>query len=121
MRMGLIMKKQKIEFLTFNDGIVNIFETDEDDEIIKDTRKIYRFGNRTIGVKRYYSARENDIELKKVIHIHFKSDMTTDKAVVINNTRYKIEQVQFLYDTNPRCTVLSLSQRGLYEGEEYDL
>lgn len=114
-------KNQKNEFLTFNDGIVNVFDTDDDDEIITASRKYYAYGERSVGVKRFYAAYQNDIELEKVIHIHYLPDMTTQKAVVINNTRYKVEQVQHFKNTRPKCTVLSLSQRGLYEGDLNDI
>lgn len=110
------IKMPNIEFQTFNDGVLYLFETDKDNKIIEKTKKNLRFGNRTIGVKRYYSARQNDIELKKVIHIHRNLNVVTDMAAVIDNTRYKIEQVQHYADTNPPVTVLSLSQRGLYKG-----
>ena len=115
------LKNPKDEFLTFNDGIVNIFDTDDDGEIIKSSRKFYAYGERAVGVKRYYAACQNDIELEKVIHIHYLREMTTQKAVVINNTRYKVEQVQHFRTTKPSCTVISLSQRGLYEGEINDI
>jgi hypothetical protein len=52
-----------------------------------------------------------------VIHIHRNPDVTTQYAAVINRTRYKIEQVQHDDESNPRSTVLSLSQRGLWEGK----
>lgn len=113
----MIPKNKELEFLTFNDGIVDIYDTNNDDEIISDSLKRYYFGNRTVGVKRFYAAYQNDITLKKVIHIHFFKDMTSDKAVVIDNTRYNVEQVQFDKNSNPPCTILSLSQRGLYRGE----
>ena len=100
----------------FGAGVMYLYETDDNDKIIENSKKAFRFGNRTIGVKRYYSARQNDIELKKVIHIHRNLDIVTDMAAVIDNTRYKIEQVQHYADTNPPVTVLSLSQRGLYKG-----
>ncbi|MBQ7505314.1 MAG: hypothetical protein IJT79_08375 [Ruminococcus sp.] len=109
-----------IKFLTFNDGRLMLYQTDDDDQILKESRRPYRYGDRTIGVKRYYAARQNDIELKKVIHIHQNRDVVSDMAAVIDKTRYKIEQVQHLDDTNPPCTVLSLSQRGLYEGVTAD-
>ena len=39
------MKPQnKIEFLTFNRGTVRIYETDEDDEILSNTGKSFKFG-----------------------------------------------------------------------------
>ncbi len=115
------LKNRKNEFLTFNDGIVNVFDTDDDDEIIKESRRVYAYGERSVGIKRFYAAYQNDIELEKVIHIHYLPEMTTQKAVVINNTRYKVEQVQHYIKTKPRCTVLSLSQRGLYEGDIDDI
>lgn len=108
--------KTPIEFLTFNDGIVDIYDTDEDDAIINNSVNQFRFGKRTLGVNRYYQARQNDIELALVIHIHKNPNIHTQNAAVINKTRYKIEQVQQLSDTNPPVTVLSLSQRGLYRG-----
>jgi hypothetical protein len=110
--------KTPIDFLTFNDGIVDIYETDEDDVIIRNSVNQFRFGNRTVGVKRYYAARQNDIELDLVIHIHKNLEIDSQNAAVINKTRYKIEQIQQMPDTNPPCTVLSLSQRGLFRGED---
>lgn len=113
----MIPKVKNIEFLTFTDGIVALYQTDDNDEIMPDTKAEYCFGNRTVGVKRYFAARQNDIELEKVIHIHQDLGIHTSLAAVIGGTRYKIEQVQQLSNTNPKCTVLSLSQRGLYEGD----
>lgn len=113
-----MLMKNHIEFLSFSDGTLRLYETDENDEIIPLKRKLYCFGERTIGVKRYYAARQNDIELNKVIHIQRDNRVTTDLAAVIGRTRYKIEQVQHMSDSNPPSTVLSLSQVGLYEGEE---
>lgn len=110
------IKPKNIEFLTFNDGTIRLFETDDDEKPIPETERDYRFGNRTIGVKRYYAARELDVELTKVIHIHQNTALDTSFTAVIGDTCYKIEQIQHLSDTNPRCTVLSLSQRGLYQG-----
>lgn len=37
--------KNNIDFLTFNDGVAKIYETDENDDIIADSLKKYRFGN----------------------------------------------------------------------------
>lgn len=110
--------KTPIEFLTFNDGIVDIYETDEDDVIIRNTVKKFKYGNRTVGVKRYYAARQNDINIDLVIHIHLDLNIVTNLAAVINKTRYKIIQVQQIVDSNPPVSILSLSQRGLYMGAD---
>ena len=63
----------------------------------------------------------DDIKIEKVIRIQKRKDFKyrTDYAAVINDTRYKIEQIQFDNNRNPAVAILSLSQRGLYEGEDY--
>lgn len=110
--------RSKTDFLQFNDGFVTLYRTNDDDEIIRNTAVIYRFGNRKLGVNRFYAARQNDIELTRVIHIHRNLTVDTQCAAVIGDTRYKIEHIQQEDDTNPPCTVLSLSQRGLWKGSE---
>ena len=45
---------------------------------------------------------------------------TLTNAAVIGKTRYKIEHIQQAPYTNPPSTVLSLSQRGLWEGAVED-
>ena len=113
--------KTNPEFLKFNDGTVTIYDTDDNDEIMKATGRAHRFGNEKIGITRYYAARQDDIELDKVIHIHRSLSVTEESAAVIDNTRYKIEHVQQEPYSNPPSTILSLSQRGLWEGRENDL
>ena len=112
--------KTPTKFVSFNDGIVDFYKTDENDKIILNTRLHYRFSAKKIGVNRYYAARSNDIELSKLIAIHKNNRITTAFAAVIEKTRYKIEQVSNNTNTNPPTTELSLSQRGLYEGAAYD-
>lgn len=110
--------KTNPEFLEFNDGTVRIYDTDDNDSIITATGRSHQFGNEKIGITRYYAARQDDIELDKVIHIHRSLSVTAESAAVIDNTRYKIEHVQQEPYSNPPSTILSLSQRGLWEGRE---
>lgn len=112
--------KTPIEFIAFNDGIINFYETDENNEIISNTQLRCRFHAKKIGINRYYAARSNDIELSKLIAIHRDDRITTAFAAVIDKTRYKIEQISTNTSTNPPTTELSLSQRGLYEGAADD-
>lgn len=107
--------QSNIRFLTFNDGIAHIYETDDNDNIVVNSIRKYRYGNEKIGVTRFYGAKQNDIELSKVIHIHYDESLQTDMALVIDCTRYKIEQIQHDKSKNPPCTVLSLAQRGLFK------
>lgn len=106
--------KTPIEFETFNDGIIKIYQTDEDDKIKPETVKEFHFGSEKIGVNRYFSALANDVEISQVIHVHKDLSLRTDNAAVIGKTRFKIIQIQFDDTRNPPVSVLSLSQRGLY-------
>lgn len=112
--------KTQIEFEMFNDGNVRIYETDENDNIIPETYKNFRFGEEKVGITRFYSAKQNDVEISRVIHVHKCSQLRTDMAAVINSTRYKIEQIQHDSLKNPPITIISLSQRGLYLEAEND-
>ena len=113
--------KTPIQFETFNDGTVKLYETDENDNIIEENKHTFRFGEEKVGIKRYFEALQNDIQIEKVIHIQKRKDFKyrTDYAAVIKDSRYKIEQIQFDNNRNPAVVILSLSQRGLYEGEDY--
>ncbi len=113
--------KTQIEFETFNDGNVRIYETDENDNIISNKFHNFRFGEEKVGITRFYSAKQNDIEISKVIHVHKCLELRTDMAAVINSTRFKIEQIQHDSFKNPPITILSLSQRGLYLEAENEL
>lgn len=108
--------KTPIEFLTFNDGVVDICDVDDYGKPLRKGCKRCHFGNQKIGITRYFAARQNDIEINKVIHIHKDLSITTDKTAIIKKTVFKIEQVQHDDYTNPKSTVLTLSQRGIYEG-----
>ncbi len=113
----MLKQKQTVEFTAFNDGVVSFYEVDEDNNIILNTKKSFKFKNKTIGVNRYFQARSNDYELSKLISIHKNLEIDTTYAAVINSTRYKIIQIQQVDNTNPPTTLISLGQRGLYEGD----
>jgi SPP1 family predicted phage head-tail adaptor len=115
------MKKiqSQAEFLTFNDGLVDFYKTER--AVVKqDTLKSFRFGEETIGLNRFYSARQNDIKLSKVIHIHYAPEIVPEMVAVIADVQYKIEQVQHKRETLPRCTVVSLSTKGRFIKNETD-
>lgn len=71
------------------------------------------FGNRTLGMQRYYSAKAATVEITRLIQVTQQCSITSANRVVIENEEYKIEQVQHLDDTNPRATVLTLHKIGV--------
>jgi hypothetical protein len=103
--------KTPTEFLTFNDGLCDIYNVKGNK--ISDKLMTLCFGDRTVGMKRYYAARAATVEINRLIQVPQQLSITASNRVVIDNNEFKIEQVQQLYDTNPPVTVLTLRKIGL--------
>lgn len=103
--------KTPTEFLTFNDGycdIYTVFGNKRSDKLMN-----LCFGNRVVGMKRFYAARAATIEINKLIQVPLQSSIDATNRVVIGTLEYKIEQVQHLKDTNPPATLLTLKKIGV--------
>lgn len=98
------------QFLTFNDGSCDIYSVKGNKLDIKILTLCY--GNRTVGMKRFYAARAASTEINRLIQIPLRGDVTAENNAVIDGIRYRIEQSQNLYDTNPPATVLTLRRIG---------
>lgn len=99
------------EFLTFNNGNCDIYSVKGNK---LDTKLLTLcYGNRTVGFKRHYAARAASTEIDRLIQIPLREDVTTENRAVIGKAEYKIEQAQYLYDTNPSATVLTLHKIGV--------
>lgn len=103
--------KTPTEFLTFNNGTCDIYNVKGNK--ISDKLMTLCFGDRTVGMKRYYAARAATVEINRLIQVPQQLDITPGNRVVISNNEYKIEQVQQLNDTNPLVTVLTLRKIGV--------
>ncbi len=99
------------EFLTFNDGSCDIYSVSGNKP--KDKLLTLSYGNRTVGMKRFYAARAASTEINRLIQIPLRGDVTAENRAVIEKVIYKIEQAQYLYDTNPPVTVLTLRKIGV--------
>ena len=105
------MKIQRpTDFLMFKDGILSIYAVKGN----KLDLPIYStaFDDRVVGMKRYFTARTATVNIDRIVHIPQNRSITSLHRAVINGTAYKIEQIQHIDDSNPRCTVLTLSQIG---------
>jgi hypothetical protein len=98
------------EFLTFSDGLCDIYSVSGNK--LDGKLMTLCYGNRTVGVKRYYAARAAKAEINRLIQVPMRKDITAANAAVISGVRYKIDQVQYLNNTNPPTTVLTLQQNG---------
>lgn len=104
--------KTPTEFLTFSDGFADIY-TVASNKPVSPARLHLAFGNRTVGMKRYWEARSDTAEITRLVQVPLQEDITTHDQVVIAGMRYKILQAQQLYNTNPRVTVLALQNVGV--------
>lgn len=128
-------RARRKQFETFTDGILSICKTE--DRVIVDTKlKDIRFGNRTIGERRYFDAQtagnkitkllsipaavlnREDIEALDIVIIDSQSgwlwdqfDFERDETVKEHNpAQYKIVQIQEKFDSTPPAVYLSLEK-----------
>lgn len=102
--------KTSTEFLTFNDGICDIYNVKGNK--IADKLTTLCYGDRTIGMKRFYTARAASVEINKLVQVPQQRTISSANRAIIDGTEYKIEQVQHLNETNPPASVLTLRRIG---------
>ena len=110
------MSKEKKTRQTFNDGIAKIFSViDASKSVSKPQLKIrlkykLRFESRFIGYSRYYAALQANVEIKKIIRVQHRPDITSQDIVILaDGYQYRIEQLQAVFEEGIRCDDLSLS------------
>ena len=105
----------------YNDGIVTIYASTDSAgsgllPVPSLTEKVrLAFQERKLGIKRYYDAKQNQIELKRVIRVQKPGELEINSQDVadVNATRlYRIDLVQAVPDVYPPSLDLSLT---LYE------
>lgn len=102
---------------SFNSGIVSIYS-------VKDTaapgdypaesltlKIVLRYSERQVGVTRYYSAKQNMIDVERVIRVMRSRTITNqDVAITEDGARYSIDLVQLVNDVYPQCVDLTLKR-----------
>ena len=100
--------KRKIEFISFSDGVCDIYEETEEGE------KKYKY--RSLGYKRYFAAKAAQVQTNAVIRIPEVKGINSHDTLVINGIgRYDIELIQRVNDSNPICLDLTLRQLEMFE------
>lgn len=108
------------QFETFTDGMLSICKT-EGRAIVDTKLKDIRFGNRTIGERRYFDAQTAGNKITKLLSIPaatLNADDIESLDIVILNTQkklndpaqYKIVQIQEKFDATPPVIYLSLEK-----------
>lgn len=106
---------------TFNDGIVTVFavtDTAKPGYQPKETPKakyILRYSEQRLGIQRYYSGKQNQIDIQRVIRVPKADGITSqDIAVTEAGERYRIDLVQSVPNVWPASLDLTLKR---YEQE----
>lgn len=97
----------KTTFEEFNDGIVDIYEVNDDDKLEKVEGGL-RFGQENVGIARHYASQAADRRVDSVIHILQRKNIVPHYVAVINGEQYDVEKVDHIKDTQPPITKLSL-------------
>lgn len=106
--------KKATEFQTFNDGFLKVYAVDDKgDGEYKLTLKHgkLRYDERTVGIDRYYKAKQDNVEITKVLRIpRLRGISTQDVAVLENGEQYHIRRAVPPQNVTPPCWDLSLER-----------
>lgn len=98
----------------FNSGIVTIYTVENSAPVgllpvehLTETFTV-RYEEQRLGINRYYMARQNQIEIQRVIRIPKVAVNTQDVAITEDNRKYRIDTVQTVQDVYPACIDLTL-------------
>lgn len=110
----------------FNDGTVQICDVVNVAEPgYKPVEKLQpkitlRYENQRVGIQRFYSGMQNQIQVDKVLRVQKALVITTqDVAVTEDGAEYRIRQVQDVMDVYPKCLDMTLSR--IDQEDAYDL
>ena len=111
------MISNKAQFLSFNDGVADIYDVENKSESGNSPKESLsfkvklRFYENTVGMTRFYEAKQAKVDIKRVITVPLIKTVTTQDVVVINGQEYKIAQKQERSDTRPPSMLLTLTDR----------
>lgn len=110
-----IKPKNNIEFISFNDGICDIYYIDESGERVYKYKNL-GFSSRILGYKRAFTAASSQVQVDRVIRIPQVRFIDNHDTIEIKGVgRYNIELVQDINITNPFCKDLTLRQLEMFE------
>ena len=103
-------RKKSRQFEVFGDGLLEICVTKDREIIAGRTEGPVRFGNRTVGVTRFYQAKVATDSISRMVAIPAGPEVRQVDLVIIGDTQYTISQIQDKFDAEPPCRYLSLKE-----------
>lgn len=101
---------------TFNDGVVKIYSVRDESELgeapepILTLKCTLRFKRRTVGVKRYWAAKQENAQADQLIRVAGLASVSTQDIAVVDGVQYRILQVQFPEDAQTPVMDLTLER-----------
>lgn len=112
------MARIRSDYETFGDGLLSICETDE--RCITGTKMEHiRYGNKTVGVQRFWQAKTAGNKVDKLISVplevlQLNQILVNDIAILETEPgspgQYQILQIQPKYDSRPPALYISLER-----------
>ncbi|MCB2311610.1 hypothetical protein LGL55_10605 [Clostridium tagluense] len=103
--------KMDTEFISFGDGVCNIYTIDDKKVRLDNKYTSLGFNNRVLGVTRYFASMANKMAINNVIRIPKLDNIDTFDRIDINEKSYDIKIIQVIYDSNPPSIDLTLKER----------
>lgn len=108
------------QFETFGDGLLTICDADER-TITRTKMEHIRFGNRTVGVQRFWQAKTAGDKVDRLVSVPLAvielELISTNDIIIIeteknaeSSNQYEVKQVQPKYDAEPQALYLSLKK-----------
>lgn len=109
------LKPNNIEFISFSDGICDIYSEDNEGDIEYKYTSL-GFTNRVLGYNRYFTASANQVKVNAVIRIPKVYGIDNhDILEIVGLGKYSIELIQEIFESNPPCLDLTLKQLEMFE------
>lgn len=106
--------KTDTEFVSFNDGVCDIYATDEEGKITY-KHKGLGYSNRVLGYNRVFAAKAVQVQTNAVIRIPLVIGIDIHDTLEIKGLgKYDIELTQIMFDTNPPSLDLTLRQLEMF-------
>ena len=105
------MARKKVQFESFADGLVDLYQLDENENPKKVFGNIH-FQRRVIGAKRNYLAQQAGHTIRQLIRIPRlqKLEDYVGTFAVIQGKQYQVAEMQEIIDTIPPTQDLTLEQ-----------
>lgn len=102
----------------FNDGIVVISSLEDKAQpgfrpVTSETTVVtLRYQERKLGIQRYYSGKQNQIQIERVIRVPKPPVKISSQniATTEDGTKYRIDLIQDVEDVFPKCLDLTLAR-----------